>query len=152
MGVANLTTLLLFLNILSNLENFLAQDFFRMMNTRDLKTKDTITVLRDISELWLNVTFSENSRMEAMDSCISMYRFYEIMHKIPEITHYIGISGNSGVQLSHKSSQMRLLSWFRVGRKTIPDGKDMLHNLLPYMDAVAESKNNIADELQQTNY
>ena len=86
------------------------------MNTRDLKTKDTITVLRDISEPWLNDTFSENSRMEAKGSCISMYSFYEIMHKTPEITHYIGISGDLGVQPFHKSSRMPLLSWFRDGR------------------------------------
>ena len=116
------------------------------------KKEDTITCLSDITEPWLNVTFGESFKMETNNSRTNIYKIDKNMHEIPEITHCISISADLRVQLFHKSSPMPLPSWFREGRNTILDSKGMLHNFLPYMDDVAASKKNIADELQQINY
>ena len=77
------------------------------------KKRDTITSLSDITESWLNVTFSENFKIQANNSRINIYKFDKNMHESPEITHCISISADLRVQLFHNSSPIPLPSWFR---------------------------------------
>lgn len=125
---------------------------FREDEYARFEKEDAITSLSDITDPWLNVTFGEKFRMETSNSRTIIYKIDKNMHEIPEITHCISISADLRVKLFYKSSPMPLPSWFREGRNTILDSKGMLHNFISYMDNVAESKNSIADELQQINY